>query len=74
MPLTNPSTSFDADGFADVIADIRRLYLAIDGGGNDLNNDTKEANQVSDEFGEVTVQVCTDSGEKTMKVMGTTPA
>ena len=72
--LTNPSTPFTADGFADVIADIRKLFLKSEGGGNDLNNSTQDVNQVSDEFGEVEVQVCTDSGEKTMKVMGTTPA
>ncbi len=74
MPLTNPSTSFDADGFADVIADIRKLYLMADGGGNDLNNSTKEANQISDEFEEIDVRVCENDIEKTMKVMGTRPS
>jgi hypothetical protein len=74
MPLSNPGTPFDEDGFADVISDIRKLYLMINGGGNDLNNRTEETTQVSDEFSEQTVQVCTDAGEKTMKVMGTTPA
>jgi hypothetical protein len=74
MPLSGPTTSFDEDGFAAVIADIRKLYLMMNGGGNDLNNRTEEINQVSDEFTEVTVEVCTDAGEKTMKVMGTKPA
>ena len=74
MPLSNPGTPMDEDGWADVLTDIRKLFLAINGGGNDLNQKTEEVSQVSDEFGEQTVEVCTDAGEKTMKVMGTTPA
>ena len=74
MPLSNPGTAFDEDGWADVIADIRKLYLMVNGGGNDHNNRTEETTQISDEFTEVTVEVCTDSGEKTMKVLGTNPA
>jgi hypothetical protein len=73
MPLSNPSTPFDADGFADVVSDIRKLYLMINGGGNDLNNNTQDVTQVSDEFEEIEVRVCEDDGEKTMKVMGTRP-
>jgi flavoprotein len=73
MPLSNPGTPMDEDGWADVLSDIRKLYLQINGGGNDLNNTTQDVTQVSDEFGEVQVQVCTEAGEKVMKVMGTQP-
>lgn len=74
MGLVNPGTPFDLDGWADMVSEVRRIRLMLEGGGNDLNNTTAEVTQVSDEFGEQTVQVCTDAGEKTMKVMGTTPA
>ncbi len=74
MPLTNPGTPMDEDGWADLISDIRKIWLKLEGGGNDLNNRTEETSQVSDEFTEVTVEVCTEEGEKTMKVMGTEPA
>jgi hypothetical protein len=35
--LTNPSTPFDEDGHADIIGDLRRLFMMIAGGTNDLN-------------------------------------
>lgn len=74
MPLSNPTTSFDEDGFADVITDIRKLFQLIEGGGNDLNNSTKEVTQVSDNYEEIEVHVCEDDIHKTMKVLGTRPA
>ncbi len=74
MPLTNPGTAMDKDGWADVITDIRKLYQMFEGGGNDLNNQTKEVTQVSDQYEEVTVRVCEDNIDKTMKVLGTRPA
>lgn len=73
MGLTNPGTPFDEDGWADIIADVRKLQLAINGGGNDLNNSTQDVTQVSDEFEGITVRICEDDGEKTMKVKGTRP-
>lgn len=73
MPLTNPGTAFDEDGWADAIGDIRKLFQMIEGGGNDLNNQTKEVTQVSDQFKEITVEVCIDDVRKHMKVYGTDP-
>lgn len=73
MPLTNPGTPFDLDGWADMLSDMRRIHLMIEGGGNDLNNSTKGVTQVSDEYEEVTVRICQDDGEKNMKVLGTRP-
>lgn len=73
MGLTNPGTPFDEDGWADMIADIRKLQLAQSGGGNDMNQNTQDVTQVSDEFEDIEVRVCEDDGEKTMKVRGTRP-
>lgn len=74
MGLVNPGTPFDEDGWADVVSELRRLRLMVEGGGNDLNAQTKDVTQVSDEFQEISVRVCEDDGEKHMKVMGTKPA
>lgn len=74
MPLTNPGTSFDEDGWADALTDIRKLFQIIEGGGNDLNAQTKEVTQVSDQYEEIEVRVCEDNIDKTMKVLGTRPA
>ncbi len=74
MPLTNPGTQMDEDGWADVISDIRKLYLMMAGGGNDLNNSTDTISQVSDQFVEVDVHVCENGIEKSMKVLGTKPS
>lgn len=71
--LSSPGTPFDEDGWADVLSDLRRLFLMVEGGGNDLNNQTKNVSQISDEFQEVEVRVCEDDAEKTMKVLGTLP-
>lgn len=45
MVLVNQGTGFDEDGWADVISDIRRLALLLEGGSNDLNFDSQSANQ-----------------------------
>lgn len=71
--LTNPGTPMDKDGWADVLSDIRRLYLMIEGGANDLNANTVEANQEPKELKRVEVHVCVDGNEKRMIVMGTDP-
>lgn len=71
--LTNPGTPFDKDGWADMVSDIRRLWLQLNGGANDTNNATQEVSQVPDQFKPITVRVCVDGIEKTMRVMGTDP-
>lgn len=73
MGLTNPGTPMDEDGWADVLSDIRKLFLLAAGGGNDTNNSTTNADQVADEFKPITITICEDGITKTMKVMGTDP-
>ncbi len=72
MPLTNPSTPFDKDGWGDLITDVRKLFLMARGGSNDMNQASDDVNQQTD-IQRVTVEVCTEQGEKTMIVMGTQP-
>lgn len=72
--LSNPGTPFNKDGWADVLSDLRRLFLAQSGGSNDLNQASGDANQVAAEFKPIEVKVCVDGIQKTMKVMGTDPA
>ncbi len=43
--LSNGSTDFNAEGFAAVVADLRRLFLLVGGGANDLNNASADVNQ-----------------------------
>lgn len=50
--LTNGSTDFTAEGFAAVIADLRRLFLLVGGGSNDLNNASTDVTQDGNEAGE----------------------
>jgi hypothetical protein len=50
--LTNGSTPFTEDGFAAVIADLRRLYLLVGGGSNDLNNASTDVTQDATSAGE----------------------
>ncbi len=50
--LTNGSTNFDEEGFAAVIADLRRLYLLVGGGSNDLNNASTDVTQDATNAGE----------------------
>lgn len=45
--LTSGGTPFDAEGFASVIADLRRLYLLVGGGSNDLNQDSASVTQAN---------------------------
>ncbi len=42
--LTNPGTPFTEEGFAAVVADLRRLFLSV-GGSNDLNNASTNVTQ-----------------------------
>jgi len=51
MPLTNPGTPFDEDGHADILADIRKLYLMMGGKSNDMNADSKGVSQDVTEIG-----------------------
>lgn len=88
MPLTNPGTAFDEDGWADAISDIRKLFLlfnAIKGGGNDTNNTTLVENQIQAtiDLGRANknlniypkeVDVCVEGTRQTMHVLGTDPA
>ncbi len=50
--LTNGSTDFTPEGFAAVIADLRRLYLLVGGGSNDLNQASADVTQDGTETGE----------------------
>ncbi len=43
--LSNRNTPFDEDGWALVIADVRRLMLLVGGGANDLNAGATDGNQ-----------------------------
>jgi acetyltransferase-like isoleucine patch superfamily enzyme len=43
--LTNPGTPFTDEGFAAVVADLRRLFLLVSGGSNDLNNASQDVTQ-----------------------------
>ncbi len=43
--LTNPGTPFTEEGFASVVADLRRLFLLVGGGSNDLNNASSDVTQ-----------------------------
>lgn len=43
--LTNGGTPFTEDGFAAVVADLRRLFLLVGGGSNDLNNASTDVTQ-----------------------------
>ncbi len=43
--LTNPGTGFDEDGWSDIISDVRRLALLLEGGSNDLNAGTVAVDQ-----------------------------
>ncbi len=47
--LTNPDTPMDEDGWADALQDIRRLYLLMAGGTNDLNKAAEAADQETSE-------------------------
>lgn len=49
---TNPGTPFTEEGFAAVIADLRRLYLLVGGGSNDLNNASTDVTQDATNAGE----------------------
>lgn len=51
MPLSNPGSEFNEDGWADVIADIRKLYLMMAGKSNDMNADSKGVSQDVTEIG-----------------------
>lgn len=51
MPLTNPGTPFDEDGWADALGDIRKLYLRVSGGANDLNQASEDVSQTINEEG-----------------------
>ncbi len=50
--LTNQGTPFTEEGFAAVVADIRRLYLLVGGGSNDLNNASSDVTQEGTAAGE----------------------
>ncbi len=49
--LSNPGTLFNEDGFGDVIADIRKLYLMMGGTSNDMNAASKGVDQSVSEIG-----------------------
>lgn len=50
--LSNGSTDFTAEGFAAVVADIRRLFLLVGGGSNDLNQASDDVTQDGTAAGE----------------------
>ncbi len=49
---SNGGTPFDENGWANVIADIRRLYLLVGGGSNDLNQASTDVTQDATAGGE----------------------
>ncbi len=53
--LSNPGTPFDIDGWADALSDIRKLYLMMGGGSNDLNQASKGVDQSVSEVGFPTI-------------------
>lgn len=50
--LSNNGTPFTEEGFAAVIADLRRIYLLVGGGSNDLNNASTDVTQDGTAAGE----------------------
>ncbi len=63
--LTNPDTPFDEDGHSDILSDIRRLYLMVAGGTNDLNRSAVAADQDGLDEGEAPVADTTESTAST---------
>lgn len=72
--LTNPGTPMNEHGWGLMIADIRQLYLKLEGS-NDLNAGAESTSQATSQADVRLreVRVCVDGEEKTMQVMGTEP-